>query len=157
MNRFSITIVLTARLSLAVSPVSAFHADIFLTQQSGSLLTGRGAADPGSGGIPQVGVRFHVNDIAGITPFVDVNPGFSAEEAGDSFFTGGEYQPLPGNRNVGFDVRAFRIQNEPAANIYYWNGRGEVAFQPVTTLDDRLELSRQFCGTAVVRRHQFAW
>jgi hypothetical protein len=141
------TVALT--ISLAVSPVGAFHADIFLTQQTGHLLTGRGAADSGSGGAPQVGVRFHVNDIAGLAPYVDVNPGFSAEDAADSFFTSGEFQPLPANRNVGFDVRAFRIQNGLAANLFYWNGSGAVAFQPVTNPNDRLEVRSGTLGFTI--------
>ena len=142
-------LVFSLGLAVEVSPAMAFHADIFLTQQSGKLLTGRGAADPGSGGVPQVGVRFHVNDIAGLAPFVDTNPGFSAEEAGDSFFTGGEFQPLPLNRNVGFNVQAFRIQNGAAANLFYWNGSGDVSFQPVTNLNDRLEVRVSALGSAI--------
>lgn len=139
---------ITLTLSLAGSPVLAFHADIFLVQQDGALLTGRGAADPGSGGEPQVGTRFHVNDIAGFVPFVDMNPGVSAAGAGESFFLSGEYQPLPGSRNLGFNVKAFRIQNGPAANLFYWDGSGEVAFEPVTNPHDHLEV-RLGIGSAI--------
>jgi hypothetical protein len=135
-------------IAMFATPAMAFHADIFLTQQNGTLLTGRGSADPGSGGVPQVGTRFHVNDIAGLTPFVDVNPGFSAEEVGDLFFEGGDYQPLPGNRNVGFEIRAFRVENGPAANLFYWNGIGDVVFQPVTNSNDLLEV-RTGAGSAI--------
>jgi hypothetical protein len=147
MKRF--LIVLAACLSLAVSPVMAFHADIFLTQQNGLLLTGRGSADPGSGGEPEVGIRFHVNDIAGFAPFVDTNPGISARQASDLFFESSDFQPLPGNRNVGFGLRAFCIQNGAAANLFYWNGSGTVAFQPVTNFNDSLEVRATSPGSAV--------
>lgn len=130
------------------SPAMAFHADIFLTQQNGVLLTGRGAADPGSGGVPQVGTRFHVNDIAGLAPFVDSNPGLSAESAGNSFFLSGAYQPLPASRNLRFNLKAFRLENGPAANLFYWNGSGAVSFDPVTNLNDRLEV-RSGIGSAI--------
>lgn len=146
-NQFLILIALTV--SLAASPALAFHADIFLTQQDGKLLTGRGAADPESGGMPQIGIRFHVNDIAGLVPFVDTNPGISAEDAGDSFFVGGDYQPLPGNQSLGFDIKSFRIENSPAANLFYWNGSGSVAFQPVTNFNDRLEVRSGSLGSAI--------
>lgn len=130
------------------SPAMAFHADIFLTQQNGVLLTGRGSADPGSGGIPQVGARFHVNDIAGLTPFVDTNPGISAESSGDSFFLSGDYQPLPASRSLSFNLKAFRIENGPAANLFFWNGTGDVAFAPVANMNDRLEV-RTVAGSAI--------
>jgi hypothetical protein len=136
-------------ISLAVSPLAAFHADIFLVQQNGTLLTGRGASDPGSGGVPQVGVRFHVNDIAGLVPFVDTNPGFSAEDAADSIFVGNQYQPLPGNRTIGFDLRSFRVADGPAANLFFWNGSGNVVFQPVTNPTDYLEVRSGSLGSAL--------
>lgn len=141
-------IFLNVSLSLAASQALAFHADIFLTQQSGLLVTGRGAADPGTGGTPQVGVRFHVNDIAGFVPFVDSNPGFSAEPVGNTFFLDDTYQPLPGSRNLGFNIRAFRVQNGPAANLFYWNGSDEVTFQSVTNPYDHLEV-RSGVGSAL--------
>lgn len=125
---------------MTISPVLAFHADIFLTQQSGTLVTGRGAGDPSSPGTPVPGVRFHVNDIAGLAPFVDNNPGFSAAAVGNGFFLDDTYQPLPGSTNLGFNVRAFRIQNGPAANLFYWDGNNEVDFQPVTNPYDHLEV-----------------
>jgi hypothetical protein len=127
----------------------AFHADIFLTQQDGTLLTGRGAADPGSGGMSQVGMRFHVNDIAGLVPFVDTNPGLSAEEAGDSFFISGEYQPLPANRTVSFNLKSFRVANGTAANLFYWDGLDAVNFQPVTNANDQLEVRSGTLGSAI--------
>jgi hypothetical protein len=142
------TRLLTILLVVTTAPAMAFHADIFLVQQNGALLTGRGSADPGSGGNPQVGTRFHVNDIAGLVPFVDSNPGISAENAGHSFFLSSDYQPLPGSRNVGFNLKAFRVQNRPAANLFYWSGTADVAFQPVTNLNDRLEV-RTGAGSAI--------
>jgi hypothetical protein len=134
--------------AMFVTPVMAFHADIFLTQQNGVLLTGRGSADPGSGGVPQVGTRFHVNDIAGLTPFVDTNPGISAESAGNSFFLSGDYQSLPASRSLGFNLKAFRIESGPAANLFFWNGTGDVAFAPVANMNDRLEV-RTVAGSAI--------
>lgn len=139
---------ITLAISLAVSRTLGFHADIFLTQQSGLLVTGRGASDPNSPGTPVPGVRFHVNDIAGFVPFVDSNPGFSAEPVGNTFFLDDTYQPLPGNRNLGFNIRAFRVQNGPAANLFYWNGSDEVTFQSVTNPYDHLEV-RSGVGSAI--------
>jgi hypothetical protein len=131
----------TFALSLAVSPAWASHSDIFLTQESGKLVTG---SEEG----PQVGVRYHVNDIAGLVPFVDNNPGFSAAGAEDSFFQDATYQPLPGNRPLGFNLRAFRIQNGPAANLFYWNGLGNISFQPVANANDHLQV-RSGLGSAI--------
>lgn len=134
--------------AMCVTPAMAFHADIFLARQDGALLTGRGSADPGSGGVPQVETRFHVNDITGLTPFVDTNPGIRAESAGDSFFSSGVYQPLPASRLLGFNLKAFRVENGPAANLFYWNGTGDVLFAPVTNVNDRLEV-RTGAGSAI--------
>ena len=137
-------------LSLAVLPARAFHADIFLTQNSGNLISGRGANDPGQNGTPGPGLRFHVNEIAGLAPFVDVNPGFRAEDSGDSFYVGNlEYQPLPGNRSVGFGLKAFRIENGPAANLFYWDGNNSVTFVPVTNPHDSMEIRSPALGSAI--------
>ncbi|QEG35207.1 hypothetical protein [Bythopirellula goksoeyrii] len=143
-------LLLTLNLSLAVSSARAFHADIFLTQQSGILVTGRGANDPGQNGTPGPGLRFHVNEIAGLAPFVDVNPGFRAEDADDSYYAGNsEYQPLPGNRSVGFDLKAFRIEDGPAANLFYWDGTDSVSFAPVVNPHDFLEVRSPANGSAI--------
>ncbi|TWU25949.1 hypothetical protein [Bythopirellula polymerisocia] len=135
---------------LAVSTARAFHADIFLTQKSGILITGRGASDPGQSGTPGPGIRYHVNEIAGLAPFVDLNPGLSAEDSGDSFYLGNsEYQPLPGNRSVGFDLKAFRIEDGPAANLFYWDGTDSVSFSPVANPHDFLEVRSSANGSAI--------
>ena len=137
-------------ISLAVSPVRAFHADIFLTQQEGSLITGRGANDPGQNGTPGPGIRFHVNEIAGLAPFVDVNPGLRAEDSGDSYYaSNADFQPLPGNRLLGFDLKAFRVENGPAANLFYWDGNDTVSFEPVTNPLDSLEVRSPALGSAI--------
>jgi hypothetical protein len=141
-------IVITLAVLLAVSQALAFHADVFLTQQYGTLITGRGAADPTSGGEPLPGVRFHVNDITGLVPYIDNNPGFSAVKSGDRFFLDDTYQPLPSGRTLGFNLKAFRIQNSPAANLFYWNGVGDVSFQPVINANDYLEV-RSGIGSAI--------
>ncbi len=143
-NRFLLTIFL----SLFASQASAFHADIFLVQQDGLLLTGKGSADPDTGGQNVVGARFHVNDIAGFVPFVDSNPGISAINANNSFFASSDYQPLPGNKTLGFNIKTFRVENGPASNLFYWNGSGEIEFTPVTNLNDRLEV-RTGLGSAI--------
>jgi hypothetical protein len=136
-------------LSLTASQAMAFHADFFLVQQSGSLLTGRGANDPGQSGLPGVGVRYHVNEIAGLAPFVDVNPGFRAEANSNSFFAlNPEYQPLPANRSVSFNMRAFRVAQGPAANLFYWDGMDEVDFLPVVNPNDFLNV-RSSVGSVI--------
>lgn len=139
---------LTVLSSLLTSQATAFHADIFLVQQDGLLLTGKGSADPDTGGQNVVGARYHVNDIAGFVPFVDSNPGISAENANTSFFASGDYQPLPGSRTLGFSIKAFRINDGPAANLFYWNGTGDIEFTPVMNLNDRLEV-RTGVGSAI--------
>ena len=139
---------LTLLFCSVASTTFAFHADIFLVQQDGMLLTGKGSADPDTGNEPLVGARFHVNDIAGLVPFVDNNPGISAENANNSFFASTDYEPLPGNRTLGFNIKAFRVDDGPSANLFYWNGSGDIEFTPVANLNDRLEV-RTGAGSAI--------
>jgi hypothetical protein len=142
-------IIIALILSLTALQAKAFHADFFLVQQSGSLLTGRGANDPGQSGLPGVGVRYHVNEIAGFAPFVDVNPGYRAEANSNSFFAlNPQYQPLPGGRNLGFNLKAFRVEAGAAANLFYWDGMEEVDFQPVVNPNDFLNV-RSSVGSVI--------
>jgi hypothetical protein len=142
-------IIIALILSLTALQAKAFHADFFLVQQSGSLLTGRGANDPGQNGNSGVGLRYHVNEILGLAPFVDVNPGFRAEANSHTFFANyPEYQPLPTNRSVSFNMRAFRVAQGPAANLFYWDGMEEVDFQPVVNPNDFLNV-RSSVGSVI--------
>ena len=113
------------------------------------LITGRGANDPGQNGTPGPGMRFHVNEIAGLAPFVDVNPGFSAEDAATHI------TPAIASINHFLAIAAW-IRLEGLSHrkwtcckpiLLGWQRYG--VFSPVTNPLDSLEVRSSVLGSAI--------
>jgi hypothetical protein len=121
----------TIAVGLAAS-ASAQHFDIFVTNLGGAK-TGIGAADVDGGHFDIDARVFEAVMIAGGAPDYSRNePGFFAlsDLASSGLFPAGA-SALPANSTASFSFNTFLL-NGNMDDLFYWDGIGEVDFQPAT-------------------------
>ena len=118
------TIAVLTSMSIA-SFAQAQHADLLLIRDAaGNLLTGQYDFD--SGQVVNTGTRVYEGEFDAFG--TSDEPGFNALSS-SNIPTG--FQSLAGNTAVSFDANSFQV-GSASANLYYWDGQGEVNFTAAT-------------------------
>jgi hypothetical protein len=128
-------------LFLAPGVSHAWHFDYLVAQDTnGRLVTG--ANDFDNGNALSLPVRVFYRDLD--DTFFGSDPGYSAVSPGnvpDGYFA------LPASTSLYFDMLAVSVGGQSVSNLWYWNGQGDVNFQPAT--GEKFTLSVGNVSTAV--------
>ena len=141
--RSNLTLALALTASAAAGHAGAQHADILLVVNPGGNLVA-GQIDIGSTSVLDVDTRVYEGEFEG--PFNNIwttdEPGFNALSSGNTGLLPAGYTTLPGSTSVTFDANAITL-NAGTANLWHWNGLGEVNFAAVAD-PTVLEISNNF-------------